>query len=31
THGRGALKQLLVGAVALKVIATSPVPVVVAR
>ena len=31
THGRGALKQLLVGSVALKVIATSPVPVVVAR
>ncbi len=31
THGRGALKQLLVGSVALKVIATSPVPVLVAR
>ncbi len=31
THGRGALKQLFVGSVALKVIATSPVPVVVAR
>ena len=31
THGRGALKQLLVGSVALKVIATSSVPVVVAR
>lgn len=31
THGRGALKRLLVGSVALKVIATSPVPVVVAR
>lgn len=31
THGRGALKQLLVGSIALKVIATSPVPVMVAR
>lgn len=31
THGRGALKQLFVGSVALKVIALSPVPVLVAR
>ena len=31
THGRGALKQLFVGSVALKVIAMSPVPVLVAR
>lgn len=31
THGRGALKQLFVGSVALKVIALSPVPLLVAR
>jgi nucleotide-binding universal stress UspA family protein len=31
SHGRGALKSLFVGSVAMKVIATSPVPVVVAR
>jgi nucleotide-binding universal stress UspA family protein len=31
THGRGALKQLFVGSVALKVIGLSPVPVLVAR
>ncbi|MFC6182974.1 universal stress protein [Pseudoxanthomonas japonensis] len=31
THGRGALKQLFVGSVALKVIALSPMPVLVAR
>ncbi len=31
THGRGALKQLFVGSVALKVIVLSPVPVRVAR